>query len=178
MKKYRVLTKDGRCIYSGTDYEEAIYQRDEYNYEYGGGAKVHTCKVDDTKETAVRMAKTALNQIIATTDANIICSWGVSGWGAGWIFNENGCYLPCLILDVSGLIHTGRVIIAYNEGSDVYEVALYDAKGNRKGDWHTDVYCDELGSLIDSLVERPKGMSDEDYKELSELDSFYKMVFE
>nr|DAQ19290.1 MAG TPA: hypothetical protein [Caudoviricetes sp.] len=31
-----------------------------------------------------------------------------------------------------------------------------------------------LGSLLDSLIERPIGMTDEDYKELSEIDSFIK----
>jgi hypothetical protein len=31
---YEVLTVGGRCIYRGADYEEAVYQRDELNYEY------------------------------------------------------------------------------------------------------------------------------------------------
>ena len=86
--------------------------------------------------------------------------------------------MPCLILDVSGLIHTGRAVVALNEGDDVYEVALYDVRGNRVGDWIGNVTCDMLGSLLDSLIERPKGMTDEDYKELSEIDSFIKCLLD
>ena len=33
-KKYSVISGAGRNIYSGNDYEEAVYQRDEFAYEY------------------------------------------------------------------------------------------------------------------------------------------------
>lgn len=36
MKKYSVITGIGTKIYSGNDIEEAIWQRDEFNYEYSG----------------------------------------------------------------------------------------------------------------------------------------------
>ena len=101
-------------------------------------------------------------------------SWGIRGHGAGYVRGRDGIVMPCLILDVSGLMHTGRVVVALNEGADVYEVALYDVRGNRVGDWIGDVTCDMLGSLLDSLIERPNEMTDEDYKELSEIDSFIK----
>lgn len=32
--KYSVISGAGRNIYSGNDYEEAVYQRDEFSYEY------------------------------------------------------------------------------------------------------------------------------------------------
>ena len=84
--------------------------------------------------------------------------------------------MPCLVLDVSGLVHKGRVIVAYNEGADTYEVCLKDKNGNRIGEWHDDVYCDEVGSLVDSLVERPLDMSQEDYETLSSIDSIIKDI--
>ena len=31
---YEVLTVGGQSIFSGSDYEEAVYQRDEFNNEY------------------------------------------------------------------------------------------------------------------------------------------------
>ena len=34
MKKYSVISGIGTKIYSGNDIEEAIWQRDEFNYEY------------------------------------------------------------------------------------------------------------------------------------------------
>ena len=39
MKNYSVIVGSGmnaRCICSTDDYDEAVWQRDEYNYEYGG----------------------------------------------------------------------------------------------------------------------------------------------
>ena len=118
-----------------------------------------------------RVAKVAWEQIVGTTGANIVASWCIRGVGAGVVINESGYYLPCLVLAVSGLIHKGRVIVALNEGLDEYEVALWNKSGQRVGRWHTGLMFDELGAKIDELVERPKGMTDEDYMLLSMLDS-------
>lgn len=128
----------------------------------------------EKKIMAMRVANLIIEQLTDTTDANVLMSWGMRGHGAGYVRGRDGIEMPCLILDVSGLMHTGRVVVALNEGADVYEVALYDVRGNRVGDWIGDVTCDMLGSLLDSLIERPRGMTDEDYKELSEIDSFIK----
>lgn len=132
----------------------------------------------EKKIEAVRVANLIIKQLTDTTDVNVLMSWGVRGHGAGYVRGRDGIETPCLILDVSGLIHTGRVVVALNEGADVYEVALYDVRGNRVGDWVGDVTCDMLGSLLDSLIERPKGMTDEDYKDLSEIDSFIKCLLD
>lgn len=132
----------------------------------------------EKKIEAVRVANVIFAQLAATTDANVLMSWGVRGHGAGYVRGRDGIEMPCLILDVSGLVHTGRVVVALNEGADVYEVALYDACGERCGDWIGDVTCDMLGSLLDSLIERPKRMTDDDYKEMSELDSFIKCLLD
>ena len=132
----------------------------------------------EKKIEAVRVANLIIKQLTDTTDVNVLMSWGVRGHGAGYVRGRDGIEMPCLILDVSGLIHTVRVVVALNEGDDVYEVALYDVRGNRVGDWIDDVTCDILGSLLDSLIERPKGMTDEDYKNLSEIDSFIKCLLD
>ena len=132
----------------------------------------------EKKIEAVRVANLIIKQLTDTTDVNVLRSWGVRGHGAGYVRGRDGIEMPCLILDVSGLIHTGRVVVALNEGDDVYEVALYDVRGNRVGDWIGDVTCDMLGSLLDSLIERSKGMTDEDYKDLSEFDSFIKCLLD
>ena len=132
----------------------------------------------EKKIEAVRVANLIIEQLTDTTDANVLMSWGVRGHGAGYVRGRDGIEMPCLILDVSGLMHTGRVVVALNEGADVYEVAIYNARGERCGDWICDVTCDTLGSLLDSLIERPKGMTDEDYKDLSELDSFIKYLLD
>ena len=51
--QYEVLTVGGQCIYSGHDYEEAIYQRDEFNYEYPEmQAQIVSC--EDSTDTLTR----------------------------------------------------------------------------------------------------------------------------
>lgn len=122
----------------------------------------------------LQVAQVAMSQIITGVGENVVASWGLRGYGCGEVVGRDGYVLPCLVLKVSSLIHTGLVVVALNDSADVYEVQLKDENGHDASEWHTDVYCDQLGSLIDSLVERPVGMTDEDYEELSSLDSFIK----
>lgn len=112
-----------------------------------------------------------------TTNPNVIFSWGVRGIGGGLVESTDGQKsFPALFLDVSGLIHTGRVVVMRVIGE--YRVACFNANGKRVGDWVDELAYDELGDVIDSLVEHPKDMSDEDYQFLSSLDSFLKMMSE
>lgn len=129
-----------------------------------------------SKDYLINVANVAMAQILASVGSSVVMSWGIRGRGCGEV-EHDGNVMPCLLLNVSGLIHTGLVVVALNEMKDVYEVQLRPV-GKPAGEWITDVYCDQLGSLIDSLVERPSGMSDEDYKTLSAADSFVKMVLE
>ena len=112
-----------------------------------------------------------------TTNPAVIFSWGVRAIGGGLVKNtDGGDSLPALFLDVSGLIHTGRVVVMRVAGE--YRVACFDAEGKRVGDWVDEIKYNEIGEVIDSLVEHPKDMSDEDYQFLSSLDSFLKMMAE
>ena len=88
---------------------------------------------------AVAVANEIMRQLYATTDINIIWSWGVRGYGAGWIYNDCGLYCACLVLDVSGLVHKGRVVVALDEANDWYDVLLLNAKGERVGTWHKEI---------------------------------------
>ena len=46
---YEVLTVGGQSIFSGSDYEEAVYQRDEFNNEYPElGACIVSCDGTNT----------------------------------------------------------------------------------------------------------------------------------
>lgn len=122
-----------------------------------------------------RVAEVALQQIYASVGVSVVWSWGIHGQGFGEVTNANGDVLPALILKVSGLLHTGLVIVALNEGEDLYEVQLRTSKGVPVGEWHTGVWCDELGGLIDLLVEKPNDMSDDDYRSLALADSDAKI---
>ena len=72
--------------------------------------------------------------------------------------------MPALALHVHGYEHEGWVIVSLNEGADTYEVELADEQFYAKeGSRVEDVYCDQLGSLIDTMVERGT-CSEEEYK--------------
>ena len=130
------------------------------------------------KDYVLAVANIAMSQIITGVGQNVVMSWGIRCCGCGEVTLSNHHVAPCLILKVSGLIHTGVVIVALNVGRDTYEVQLRTFNGEPVSEWHTDVYYDELGSLLDSLIERPKGMTDEEYQELSEIDSFIKCLLD
>lgn len=59
-----------------------------------------------------------------------------------------------------GFLHKGNVIVAYNEGTDYYEVYTLKSTGEVK-EQATDVCFDELQSTIDRFVETKNADSDE-----------------
>lgn len=131
-----------------------------------------------SKKYILDLVETVMNQICAEVGASVVMSWGVRSVGGGETRNADGYTSPCVVLGVSGLVHTGLVVVALNEGTDTYEVQLRTPEGVPVGETHTDVYCDQLGHLIDSLVERPSDMSDEAYEFLSTLDTIFKEMTE
>ena len=121
------------------------------------------------------IAQTAWQQICCTTAAPVVMSWGVSHVGAGIVKSDDGNEMPCLIMHVSGLLHTGLVIVALDEAMDVYDIQLRDNDGTPTGDWVRGLYFDEIGEKIDELVERSPNMTDEGYAYLAIKDSERKM---
>ena len=118
----------------------------------------------------LEVAKTISAQLYASVDSrSVIWSWGLSKMAATAYKN-----MPALRLRVSGLMHKGYVYICLNEGRDVYEVFCVSLKGNVKQ--HNDeVYCDNLGFVVDGMIERPHEMSDETYSKKAMRDSAKKM---
>ena len=88
---------------------------------------------------------TIYSQLKATSRREMMC-WGFSqpmDMGDGLKFK------------VTGLKFRGYVYVKYDEGSDLYIVQLATV---RKQEWKVklevkDIFCDELGTTIDSLVE-------------------------
>ena len=87
----------------------------------------------------------------------IFYSWGTHSVKAV-VYKE----MAALQFTVSGFLHKGDVIVAYNGGADLFEVYLLK-KGevikSKKG-----IYVDELVRVIDASVE--KNTSDEEYKKI------------
>lgn len=109
-------------------------------------------------EECKAIAEEAHRQLFCSISHGHYYSWGVSALA----YREYEG-MPTLMLRVSGLIHKGWVYVSLNEGKDVYEVRLMGNEGNvvKVVD---EVYFDTLGSTIDMLIERPAGMSDEEYR--------------
>lgn len=93
-------------------------------------------------------AYTILNQIKATASFPVRCSWGAHAYTAT-LFQDHAA----LAFRVSGLYHKGIVVIAYNEDADSYTIHLLNTRRAIKKTI-SDVYCDELGRIIDREVER------------------------
>lgn len=65
------------------------------------------------------------------------------------------------MFNVNGFIHTGSVVVELTP-ADTYTVSLYDKTG-RVVNTYEDAYCDNIGKIIDGLVERDPEWSDKEY---------------
>ena len=105
------------------------------------------------------ICKEAHSQLFWSIDRTTYWSWGVS--------KLNYCYfeeMPTLCMKVNGCLHKGWVYVSLDEGCDTYEVRLMTSD-KTEIKCIVDVYCENLGSLIDGLVERAPDMSDSAYKD-------------
>lgn len=105
---------------------------------------------------AIRIATTIWQQLKDFTDYRILWSWGIENVRTAVRDNQAG-----VAFEVNGFLFAGTVMITLDEGADLYDICLIrdgEASVVRRG-----VYCDELGSVIDAIVERTEGMPDDEY---------------
>jgi len=101
-----------------------------------------------------QVAETIQQQLMAG-GMETVMSWGVSRWSVGELEDKR----PFLALDVNGLLHQGETRIIL-EWSDTYTVQnLTEGQVIKE---QSDVYCDEVTSVVDLFVEYPG--SDEEYR--------------
>ena len=101
------------------------------------------------QEFLMRIANEINRQILCGVTADIVMSWGVSKRIAT-VYGDKAT----LALRVSGVLHKGWVYVSLDEGRDCYIVTLLSADKTKVISVRDEVYCEELGSVIDSLVER------------------------
>ncbi len=111
-----------------------------------------------TSQERISVASTIWGQIRASLNFSEIISWGISKKIAT---EYNG--KPALQIRVSGLQHKGWVIIALNYGLDCYEVYFVTVRGTVKKTLD-EVYCDNLGDVLDRNIERGYGSESAYYK--------------
>lgn len=109
-------------------------------------------------------------QIRCGVTVDVIMSWGISKRIAT-VYQDRAT----LALRVSGVLHKGWVYISLDEGKDCYVVTLLSADKSKVIKVRDEVYCEELGSVIDNLVERNEEWTDDMYKELAFADSEMKL---
>jgi len=63
------------------------------------------------------------------------------------------------------------VYISLDEGRDCYVITLLSSDKKKVVSVRDEVYCEELGSVIDNLVERKEEWTDEQYEKLAMADS-------
>ena len=99
-----------------------------------------------------------------TTPIDIINSWGISKMYATQIVkNVNGenFTMAALVMQVNGIQFQVKVYIALDEGSDYYRI--YGEKNGTTKEYHHDIAFDELGDVLDSMIETG-GMTKEEYQ--------------
>lgn len=95
-------------------------------------------------------------QICATTRFNVVFSWGIAKRAYAEFEGK-----AALVIKVNGFKLKGHVVIMLNEGTDTYEiVAISDGEIVNRLE---DIYCDMLGSVLDSVIERDASWSDDEY---------------
>ena len=105
---------------------------------------------------ALKVATIIYKQIIAAP-ADIWQSWAMAHPTAT---HYNGA--PALVFEVNALQHTGRVVVSLDEGRDLYDIRTLNDNGETLQE-RTGVFCDELAHVIDTMAERPEGMTDAEY---------------
>ena len=109
------------------------------------------------KQRVNEIAKTILSQLFETPST--VFSWGAHNFAAV-VYKEQ----PSLIFTVHGFLHTGMVVVSYNEGADTYSV--YTIKPDGQVDKYcTPVFFDTLASTIDGFVERSPLWTDAEYND-------------
>ena len=110
----------------------------------------------------MEIVTTINQQLLISAPIHIQMSWGVSKRIA-CVYMD----MPTLKLKVQGFEHKGWVLISLNEGLDLYEIRLMTLKGEvvKTVD---QVFFDEMGDLVDRLVERGEGPQEKYFEKINE----------
>ena len=69
--------------------------------------------------------------------------------------------MAALVMQVNGFQFQGKIYIALDEGSDYYHI--YGEKDGTTKEYHHDIAFDELGDVLDSMIETG-GVTKEEYQ--------------
>ena len=116
------------------------------------------------REHVRSVVNTIFSQLLHTTPIDVINSWGISKMYATQIVksvNGEDFTMAALVMQVNGFQFQGKIYIALDEGSDYYRI--YGEKDGTTKEYHHDIAFDELGDVLDSMIETG-GMTKEEYQ--------------
>lgn len=123
-------------------------------------------KTKEEKKAAEEISRQEINRVteIAEETNRLIAAAGPVAWSWGISKRTAAVFrkMPALKITVNGFVHKGDVVIALNEGADLYEVYMLDGNGIVSKSF-TDVYADMLIGILDREIETGT-MSEEEYK--------------
>jgi len=113
------------------------------------------------------IANTAWRQIKASASADTIGSWGISELYAQEISVKTDIgrtAMPALVMRVQGFSHKGYVLVALDEGKDLYRIYTAKAEDSELYEYMSEAYCDMLADCLDKCIERGE-MTDAEYEQ-------------
>lgn len=123
-------------------------------------------KTKEEKKAAEEISRQEINRVteIAEETNRLIAAAGPVAWSWGISKRTAAVFrkMPALKITVNGFVHKGDVVIALNEGADLYEVYMLDGNGIVNKSF-TDVYADMLIGILDREIETGT-MSEDEYK--------------
>lgn len=123
-------------------------------------------KTKEEKKAAEEISRQEINRVteIAEETNRLIAAAGPVAWSWGISKRTAAVFrkMPALKITVNGFVHKGDVVIALNEGADLYEVYMLDGNGIVSKSF-TDVYADMLIGILDREIETGT-MSEDEYK--------------
>lgn len=113
--------------------------------------------MEEEEKYCQNVAGEILRQIIHGIGVNAFYSWGCSRKMYAEIDGR-----PALVLQVNGFLFCGLVAVVYDD-DDTYSVRTAESPADGWKIVRTQVYCDEIGRVLDELIEKPAEQTDEEY---------------
>ncbi len=110
-----------------------------------------------TQDYIMSVAHTIKQQLYGLTEFNVICSWGIEYPLLAGQYKD----MPTLEIKVDARLFKGRVIIALNEGDDLYEIYL-KKQGEEPTLLADEVFFEDMGNIIDTAIERGNNQAEYD----------------
>ena len=116
-----------------------------------------------------RVVCTILQQLAITTPINVVYRWGITNKTATQIkvsMNGRKRFIAALMMKVYGFNYCGKLYITLNSVKQVF--GLYTEKNGILHEENSDIPFEELGKVLDAIIETGGRSQQEHYQRLQE----------